>query len=123
MKKSLIAAAVLMAVSAQANSESLYLSQYSFLKLQEKVLELEETIKRQARTESWTATGILATKISGQPVHVQAVQWGGFESSDLCWAMVKKYSHTDDFIGEGGTDDQVPTVQWNFDGDCTQTRK
>lgn len=122
MKKAIIAAALL-AASGAASAQEQSFTQFQINQLQEQVKELQEIIKRAGRTESWTATGILATKISGQPVHVQAVQWEGFESADLCWAMVKKYSNTEEFIGEGGTDNQVPTVQWNFDGDCAQTRK
>ena len=123
MKKVFLAAVVFMSFQANANAQEQSFTQFQINQLQEQVKELQEIVKRSGRTENWTATGILATKIKGQPVHVQAIQWDGFDDAKTCWDMVKKYSHTDDFIGEGGTDDQVPTVQWNFDGDCTQTRK
>lgn len=88
MKKALIAAMILMALTAQAQAER------------------------------WSAAGILTTKIKGVPAKTEFFELDGFDSSDLCWATVKKYSHTNEYIGEGGTNDKVPEVQWNYDGDC-----
>lgn len=71
-----------------------------------------------AQAERWSAAGILTTKIKGVPAKTEFFELDGFDSYELCWATVKKYSHTNEYIGEGGTNDKVPEVQWNYDGDC-----
>lgn len=71
-----------------------------------------------AQAERWSAAGILTTKINGVPAKTEFFELDNFESAELCWAAVRKYSHTDEYIGKGGTNDKVPEVQWNYDGDC-----
>lgn len=49
--------------------------------------------------EKWSAIGILVTKVNGNEIEAKALELDDFESSDLCWKAVKKYSHSEETIG------------------------
>lgn len=74
-----------------------------------------------ALAAEWAAVGMLTTQIKGQDPQVKFVRIPNFDE-DLCDRFLKVESHSDDFIGKGGTDGKVPGMQWNFDGKCIQTR-
>ena len=67
-----------------------------------------------AQAERWSAAGILVTKIKGHE-KTEFIELDGFDSAELCWAAVNRYSHTDERIG---TDGEVKTALFNYDGDC-----
>lgn len=75
-----------------------------------------------AQAESWSAHGILVLKPTGEPLEIKFVKMDDFETYNLCMDAVMAYSHTREFIGKGGTNNQIPTVHWNFDGDCRLKR-
>lgn len=88
-----------------------------------------------AKAEEWGQVGLVTTKIKCNPgkkkddqeKHVEQescgiathiVQERGFATSDDCWASLRHVSHSDEFIGKGGTDENVPRVDWNYDYTC-----
>lgn len=90
------------------------------------------------RAEEWGQVGLVTTKIKCNPgkrqdksddqakrveqescgIATHIVQEKGFSSSDACWASLKHVSSSEEFIGEGGTDANVPRVDWNYDYTC-----
>ena len=79
-------------------------------------------VSQQALAEKWSAVGILTTKVDGREAKARFMEIDDFESAEMCWETVKRYSHTREFIGEGGTNHHVPATQWNYDGDCVKKR-
>lgn len=75
-----------------------------------------------AMAEKWSAIGILTTQVKGEEAHARYVEIDDFETHDLCKQVVNRESHSDDYIGQGGTNGKVPSVQWNYDANCVQKR-
>lgn len=72
--------------------------------------------------EKWSSVGILTTQIEGQDAVAKYVEIDDFGSEELCWRTVRRESKSDDYIGKGGTNNQLPVVQWNYDADCILKR-
>lgn len=68
--------------------------------------------------ETWTALGLLTTKVQGQPAKVELVEIDGFDSKQTCQFVVTSEAFSKEHIGVGGTNGKLPRVDWNFDGDC-----
>ena len=77
---------------------------------------------RPAFAEKWSAIGILTTQVKGEEAHARYVEIDDFETLDMCRQVVMRESHSDDYIGKGGTSGKVPSVQWNYDAHCIQKR-
>ena len=75
-----------------------------------------------AQAEKWSAVGILTTQVKGEEAHARYVEIDDFETLEMCRQVVGRESHSDDFIGKGGTNGKVPSVQWNYDANCVQKR-
>lgn len=73
-----------------------------------------------AQAEKWSAVGILTTRVQGEEARAEFVEMDDFETAELCSRVVNRESHSDDFIGKGGTNGKVPQVQWNYDAHCIQ---
>lgn len=72
--------------------------------------------------EKWSAIGILTTQVKGEEAHARYVEIDDFETLEMCRQVVGRESHSDDYIGKGGTSGKVPSVQWNYDANCVQKR-
>lgn len=79
-------------------------------------------ISTSAAAEQWSAIGILTTQIKGQEAKVQYVEIDNFESEELCRQVVLRESYSEDYIGIGGTNHKLPSVQWNYDANCVLKR-
>lgn len=68
---------------------------------------------------TWTAVGILVTQ-NDKMDHFKAefVRIDDFDSYDKCFSAIKTLSHSNESIGEGGTNDKVSRIDWNYDADC-----
>lgn len=72
-----------------------------------------------AHAANYTAVGILTTQNQQMNYFkTEFVKIEGFKSLEDCNDRVKAESHSEDFIGKGGTNHKVPGLQWNFDANC-----
>lgn len=72
--------------------------------------------------ENWSAVGLLTTEVLDQPAKVEFISIDNFGSKGECDGFLEVQSQSTDYIGKGGTNQQVPPVQWNFDGLCIKKR-
>ena len=70
----------------------------------------------------WSAVGILTTQVQGKDPVARPIEIDDFESKELCDAVVKVESRSQDYLGQGGTNGSLPIVHWNYDADCIQKR-
>lgn len=70
----------------------------------------------------WSAVGILTTQVQGKDPVARPIEIDDFESKELCDAVVKVESRSQDYLGLGGTNGSLPIVHWNYDADCIQKR-
>ncbi len=54
-------------------------------------------------SEKWSAIGILTTQVKGEEAHARYVEIDDFETLEMCRQVVGRESHSDDYIGQGGT--------------------
>jgi hypothetical protein len=72
--------------------------------------------------ENWSAVGLLTTEVKGKEAKADFISIDDFGSKNECVEFVEEQSKSSDFIGKGGTDQNVPEVQWNFDAICIKKR-
>lgn len=123
MKKILTAAAILVAFQAPAQAEEVNYTQAQINDLIERVKVLEEFVKNHGKTERWAAIGIVETQIDGQEAEAKHAEFDNFAARDLCIAFIDPNSASDDYIGEGGTNNSMAKVNWNYDALCVQKSK
>lgn len=89
MKKALLAAAVFLAMTAQA------------------------------KAENWIAVGILTKQnVKMNYFDAEYVEIKGFKNRESCMQVVHGEANTDEYIGVGGTSGKVPGLHWNYDATC-----
>ncbi|MBA3756080.1 MAG: hypothetical protein H0X02_07610 [Nitrosomonas sp.] len=82
----------------------------------------DDKLVRRSIAENWSAVGLLTTVVQGQEAKVEFISVDDFGTHDECEIFLKSQSESTDYIGKGGTNQNVPPVQWNFDGLCIKKR-